>query len=224
VALSATHVAFSAVRMDPTWMSLGQAAGTAAALAVRQKKDVRGLDVKEVQRELIGQKARLMFYWDVPLEHPAFAAVQWLSVRGAVQGFPDRRFRPEEPLTRAQLAAVVMKAYELWPSVSDVHFRDVGWDHWAFREVETLFDHRLLGAFGVEPRWPRVGSYKGMGHAGFSRPAAGAFGAFEPDKAVTWGEFARVLRDCGAASAAGREGAAVVTRGEAAMALAAGMR
>ncbi|MFM8706009.1 MAG: FAD-dependent oxidoreductase, partial [Planctomycetia bacterium] len=33
VGLSATHVAFSAIRMDPTWTAVGQAAGVAAALA-----------------------------------------------------------------------------------------------------------------------------------------------------------------------------------------------
>jgi len=31
VALSATHIAFFAIRMDPTWTVLGQAAGVTAA-------------------------------------------------------------------------------------------------------------------------------------------------------------------------------------------------
>lgn len=35
VAVSASHVAFNAVRMEPTWMVLGHAAGVAAAMAAK---------------------------------------------------------------------------------------------------------------------------------------------------------------------------------------------
>ncbi len=196
VALSATHVAFSAVRMDPTWMALGQAAGTAAALAVRGGHPVRHVPVESIQAELIRQKARLMFYWDVALDHPAFAAIQRLSVQGVVQGYPDRLFRPGESLSRAELASLIVKRYGLWPSVSDFHFGDVPWSHWAFRDIETMFDNRLLGAFGVEPRWPKAGDYMGKTSAGFARSGPGSFGAFDPGRPVTWGEFVSVLRDC----------------------------
>lgn len=195
VALSATHVAFSAVRMDPTWVVLGQAAGTAAALSLRQNIAPRHLDVALLQNELIKQKARLMFYWDVPPDHPAFAAIQRLSVRGAVQGYPDRLFRPDAPITRAELAALLARARDLWPSVSDFHFSDVPFSHWAFRDIETLFDHRLLAAFGIRPRWTEAPPYDGMKSAGFSRPAYGAFGEFHPDRPVTAAELAHLLRD-----------------------------
>jgi len=202
VALSATHVAFSAVRMDPTWMAVGQAAGTAAALAVRTGQEVRHVPVESIQTELIRQKARLMFYWDVPLEHPAFAAIQKLSVQGVVQGYPDRLFRPGEPLTRAEFASLAVRGRQIRPSVSDFHFSDVPWTHWAFRDIETMFDNKLLGAFGVEPRWPGAGTYRGNSSAGFARNVPGAFGAFEPGRPVTWAEFIGVLRDCEESKAA----------------------
>lgn len=196
VALSATHVAFSAVRMDPTWMVLGQAAGTAAVLAIRRGQEVRNVPVESIQAELIRQKVRLMFYWDVPPDHPAFAAIQRLSVRGVARGYPDRLFRPDEPLSRAELAAFIVKTHDLWPSVSDLHFSDVPWSHWAFRDIETLFDNRLLGAFGIVPRWPEAGDYMGKSSAGFARSTPGSFGAFGPSRPVTWGELVGVLRDC----------------------------
>ena len=119
VAMSATHVAFSAVRMDPTWVALGQAAGAAAALSLRDGVDVRRLDTAKLQRELIGQQVRLMFYWDLPIAHPAFAAVQWLSVSGRIKGYPDRLFRPDQPLTRAEAAVLLVNAFGIWPSVSN---------------------------------------------------------------------------------------------------------
>ena len=52
VAASTTHVAYSSIRMEPTWMALGQAAGTAAHLALRDQVTPRNVPVGELQRLL----------------------------------------------------------------------------------------------------------------------------------------------------------------------------
>jgi hypothetical protein len=52
VCLSASHVAFGSVRMEPTLMLLGHAAGLAAALAARAGCAVQDVDVVELQRRL----------------------------------------------------------------------------------------------------------------------------------------------------------------------------
>ncbi|HET8527499.1 MAG TPA: FAD-dependent oxidoreductase [Gaiellaceae bacterium] len=52
VALSASHVAYSSVRMEPTWMMLGTAAGLAAAQAARRGVAVQDVDVPQLQRQL----------------------------------------------------------------------------------------------------------------------------------------------------------------------------
>ncbi|HEY3542006.1 MAG TPA: FAD-dependent oxidoreductase [Gaiellaceae bacterium] len=52
VALSASHVAYASVRMEPTWMMLGQAAGLAAAQAARRGVAVQDVDVEQLQRQL----------------------------------------------------------------------------------------------------------------------------------------------------------------------------
>ena len=52
VAASTTHVAFSSIRMEPTWMALGQAAGVAAHLALEQKIQPRNVDIKQLQKIL----------------------------------------------------------------------------------------------------------------------------------------------------------------------------
>lgn len=192
VAMSSTHVAFSSIRMDPTWMAMGQASGVAAALSVREGVEPRRLPVEKLQRELLRQKCRLMFYWDVPLDHPAFAAIQWLTVNKGVPGTPERFFQPDQPLTRADMAAMVVSALGLWPSVSNAHFTDVSWQHPAFREIETMFDNRLLEPLGVKPRWREVGGYDPKQHAGFTQGRH--FGEFSPSKAVSWGELIGVLR------------------------------
>jgi hypothetical protein len=50
--LSASHLAFGSVRMEPTLMLLGQAAGLAAAQAARRGVAVQDVDVRELQDSL----------------------------------------------------------------------------------------------------------------------------------------------------------------------------
>lgn len=57
--ISATREAFASVRVQGTCMALGQAAGTAAALCLRQKTTPRGLNVKLLQDKLKCQGAKV---------------------------------------------------------------------------------------------------------------------------------------------------------------------
>jgi hypothetical protein len=52
VCLSASHVAFASVRMEPTLMALGHAAGAAAAQAARRDVAVQDVDVGALQGSL----------------------------------------------------------------------------------------------------------------------------------------------------------------------------
>jgi hypothetical protein len=52
VAASTTHVAYSTIRMEPTWTVLGQAAGVAAHAALVRGVEPRRVPVGEVQAEL----------------------------------------------------------------------------------------------------------------------------------------------------------------------------
>lgn len=62
VALSATHVAYSSVRVEPTWMAIGQGAGIAAALAAKAGVSVQALEYPALRKRLLAQ--------DVVLELP----------------------------------------------------------------------------------------------------------------------------------------------------------
>lgn len=99
VACSATHVAFSSVRLEPTWMSLGQAAGLAAHFAIDRMNRPRDVPVYELQRALVGQGQVLTYFEDLPKDHPQFRWFQLLGPRGL---FRDYRARPGDPLTREE--------------------------------------------------------------------------------------------------------------------------
>jgi hypothetical protein len=55
VALSSTHVAISSIRVEPTWMILGQSAGIAAALSVKQKVAVQKLPYSALRERMLAQ-------------------------------------------------------------------------------------------------------------------------------------------------------------------------
>jgi hypothetical protein len=57
VCFSATHVAYSSLRMEPQYMILGHAAGVAAALALRDKVRPHDIDVKQLQQILLKEAA-----------------------------------------------------------------------------------------------------------------------------------------------------------------------
>lgn len=71
VCLSATHVAYSSLRMEPQYMIIGQAAGTAAALAVKARSTVQAVNIHQLQQHLLKAHAILHLeeaYPSVPIK------------------------------------------------------------------------------------------------------------------------------------------------------------
>ena len=86
VAVSSTHVGFCALRLEPIWMSLGQAAGYGASEAIKDGTTVQKVSVPAVQKLLIADKSALTYFSDLPLDSPDFAAVQWWAAKGGFHG------------------------------------------------------------------------------------------------------------------------------------------
>lgn len=81
VPASATHIGFSTLRMEPCWMALGQAAGTAAALCVQQKQSVHTLSVSDLQKSLLQQKAILVYSKGISANDANFEANQLAALQ-----------------------------------------------------------------------------------------------------------------------------------------------
>jgi len=140
VAVSATHVAFQSIRMEPVWSALGQAAGAAAALALRSAREVRHVEVTKLQHHLLDRQCVLFFYRDLDRESASFASVQTMSLLGAIDGDENYDFRPNDPISMGDFARLVVKGLELPLSITAAHFQDVPRSHPAFRYIETLYD------------------------------------------------------------------------------------
>ena len=52
VCLSATHIAYGSIRMEPVFMVLAQSSAIAAVMAIDSKKSVQRIDITELQAKL----------------------------------------------------------------------------------------------------------------------------------------------------------------------------
>ncbi len=71
VCLSATHIAYGSIRMEPVFMVLGQSAATAALQAIDEKVSVQKIDYAKLRERLLADKQVLE--WKGPKAGPAAA-------------------------------------------------------------------------------------------------------------------------------------------------------
>ncbi|MGF1520529.1 MAG: S-layer homology domain-containing protein [Nodosilinea sp.] len=78
---------------------------------------------------------------DVPAGHWARQFITSLADRGVIAGFPDGSFRPDQPVTRAQYAAMVRAAFSQSAVRGATSFVDVPPNYWAaaaIREADMM--------------------------------------------------------------------------------------
>jgi len=113
-AVSATHIGFGTLRLEPVWMALGQAAGVAAHLALASPPrpiSVRSVPIDRLQRLLLQQGQVIAFFTDLPSpESEEFAAVQFFAVRGF---FDTYEARTREPLDESTARTMLHRFAEL---------------------------------------------------------------------------------------------------------------
>jgi hypothetical protein len=98
---------------------------------------------------------------DVPSNYWAAPFIRELVNRGVIAGFPDGSFRPEEPVTRAQFAAMISKAFRATPRRGAVNFNDVPANYWAAQAIRQAYTTGFLagypdGSFRPEQDIPRA--------------------------------------------------------------------
>ena len=100
VCLSATHVAWGSIRLEPVFMQTGEAAGFAAALAVQHETTPAGLDADLLVRTIVGRRQLVSFFNDLRVTDPdpAIPAAQYFGTKGF---FHDYHARLDEPLSEA---------------------------------------------------------------------------------------------------------------------------
>lgn len=162
-AMSASHVGFCALRLEPIWMSLGQAAGHAAHQAHARQLSVGKVPLQPLQARLHERNAATIYLSDIPPTHADFAAVQWWGLQGGWHGLAPH---PEKPGQRGR--NLHGQYFEAFPNhAAELHrpLDDVTLKSWRTIEARLKLapsnssQHRTRGEF-VRDAWRRVNNLK----------------------------------------------------------------
>ncbi len=108
---------------------------------------------------------------DVPTDHWAWAYTERLANAGITSGFPDGTYRPENNVTRAEIAVFLLKGMNFPtaytpPQAAEFNFSDIE-SHWGANWIEALRASGITGGFSD--------------------------GTYRPEEAVTRGQMAVFL-------------------------------
>lgn len=106
--IGTTHITNGAYRLHPVEWAIGEAAGALAVMAIKENKSPHQIHadpwlVRKLQWHLVRSGVPIFWFIDVPLDHPAFAAVQWLAGMGVIQ--PEHEsllFHPDKLLSKSE--------------------------------------------------------------------------------------------------------------------------
>ncbi len=147
--IGTTHITNGAYRLHPIEWGIGEAAGVLAATAVKHKinpgKVLKNKPLlRHLQHTLVSLGVPLYWYDDIPVWHPSFAAIQFLSVIGVTPGAANHlQFRPNDPLTRSE-AAIAMAIFLQLDLAERQLPQDVNRTDQAAAEIAAALEHKLL--------------------------------------------------------------------------------
>ena len=111
--ISVSNIVNGTTRLQPVVLQIGQVAGTLAALAIIQNKEVADVKVRDVQKQLLEAGGYLLPYLDVEKTDPLFGSLQRIGVTGILQGVGKNEgwanqtwLRIEDPLYYSELGGL----------------------------------------------------------------------------------------------------------------------
>lgn len=86
---------------------------------------------------------------DVSSDYWANPFIQALAQRNVISGFTDGTFKPDQPVTRAQFAAMIQKAFNQNPTrqLNQGGFRDVPAGYWAASAIQEAYETGFMSGY-----------------------------------------------------------------------------
>ncbi|MBQ8458591.1 S-layer homology domain-containing protein [bacterium] len=89
-----------------------------------------------------------MAFPDVSNDYWAAPQINLLSEQGVIVGYPDGTFKPDDNVTRAEFAAMAIRALgqQHTKVAQPVHFADINEEHWAYEDIQKALYFDLISS------------------------------------------------------------------------------
>jgi hypothetical protein len=107
---------------------------------------------------------KLMHFSDVPADYWARTPIEYLTTLGILSAYPDGTFRPEQPISRAEMALLLVhtKGYPS-PDKKRQVFADVPTTFWAAEGIQTAYENKLTLGYPDRTFRPRNNTTRAEG-------------------------------------------------------------
>jgi len=102
---------------------------------------------KMVSEALNLQPSSSGHFEDVSSSHWAYEYINAANDAGVINGYENGTFKPDEDITRAEIAAMINRAFELSSMSSSFSFEDIGSSHWAYEDVYALASNGITSGY-----------------------------------------------------------------------------
>ncbi|MBW4578298.1 MAG: DUF3747 domain-containing protein [Tildeniella nuda ZEHNDER 1965/U140] len=128
--------AFAKINLNPEWR-----------LTKRTDKDGNVLSFVYLTSETIPSSIKLTAFVDTQSSW-AKNYIDALSAQKIISGFEDGTFRPDEPVTRVQFAAIVSKAFAALESQrAGITFKDIQPNFWGAQAIQTAYQKGFMSGY-----------------------------------------------------------------------------
>jgi len=100
ICLSATHIAFGTIRVEPTLIQLGEVAGFASVISKEQDTNVAKLETDYLQTQLVENGFEISFFNDVDIDNLNSQSIS-IHFLGSKGFFTDYNARINDPLSKS---------------------------------------------------------------------------------------------------------------------------
>lgn len=86
-------------------------------------------------------------YEDIPEGHWAVPFIAAATESQFFTGYEGNIFKPDEPISRAEVAALIARAFQLKSNGETVSFHDLQADYWAYKPIQILASHEIIKGY-----------------------------------------------------------------------------